>query len=164
MTQWNKEQRYLLKYNGHKVCAVCRLTGSSSEAVFVQSGRKITLIITLLFRPRTLEIWKCISRLHLSDFDCQWESQSLIRLCSSSWAFWYFHFKHLIHFIQSRSSGLLREARCCLAAEAVQDRCLHSSVVWPPLEARAHRAGVHISGFRYIYSLYIYNLLFIYVL
>ena len=70
------------------------MTGSSwAEAVFVQSARKITLIITLLFRLGALEICKCITRLHLSDFDCQWESQSLIRLCSSSYkAFWYFCF------------------------------------------------------------------------
>ena len=45
--------------------------------------------------------------------------------------------------LQSWSAGLLREARCCSAAEAVYDRCLHSSVGRPPLEAGAHRAGLH---------------------
>ena len=64
--------------------------------------------------------------------------------------------------LQSWSSGLLREARCCSAAEAVQDRCLHSSVGRPPLEAGAHRAGLY-QGL-YLFIIYLHSIIYLQIL
>ena len=139
------------------------MTGSSSEAVFVQSARKITLIITLLFTPRALEICKCITRLHLSDFDCQWESQSLIRLCSSSYkAFWYFCFnlKPEIYF----RAGLLDcyERR----GAALLQKLSRIGVCTPQLaDLRWKLELIEQVYIRvYVHSLFFYTLLFIYVI